>query len=255
MRIAPAKAQYLLRFDDLCPAMDRARWERFLPLISRFALRPILAVVPDNRDPELERGSPNEGFWEEMRALAVAGAVIGLHGCRHLCLAHGRGLIPVHSRTEFAGVSKELQQAWMRDGLAILQARGLHPRVWVAPRHGLDRETLSVLREEGLTVISDGFAQRPFCDGGLTWIPQQLWEPTEKKSGLWTICLHSNSASDEDFCKLQAFLERFSAQFTSVDRVLEEWPIAERSFSDRIFHAGMVLRIRMSQLRRRLRAM
>ena len=84
MRHSPAEAQYLLRFDDLCPTMDQARWARFAALVARFKVQPILAVVPDNRDPELERDSPDEGFWEQMRALEDSGAAIGLHGYRHV---------------------------------------------------------------------------------------------------------------------------------------------------------------------------
>lgn len=54
----PKPAQYLLRFDDLCPTVSRARWERFLPLIEEFGIRPILAVIPDNLDHSLELSPP-----------------------------------------------------------------------------------------------------------------------------------------------------------------------------------------------------
>lgn len=242
-RSRPAGAQYLLRLDDLCPTMGRAKWERYERLIERFGLRPILAVVPDNRDPELERDGADDGFWEKMRRLEAAGATIGLHGYRHLCEAAGRSLIPMHRRTEFAGVARATQQEWIDTGLAMLRDRRLRPRVWVAPRHGFDDTTLEVLREAGIGLISDGFAEQPFRDRGLTWIPQQIWAPVEKGSGLWTICVHPNTASDEDFAALEVFLRENSARFTSVDWVLAEWPIAERSFSDRLFHGWMVFRI------------
>jgi predicted deacetylase len=244
------RAQYLLRFDDLCPAMDRARWERFSHLIARFGIQPILAVVPDNLDPQLQLDLPYAGFWDEMQALDAAGATIGLHGYRHLCAVAGRSLIPLHKRSEFAGASREQQREWIGAGLQILRSKGLHPRIWVAPRHGFDLTTLEVLREQGIGVISDGFATRPFHDRGLIWIPQQLWQPAEKMSGLWTICIHSNSASDEDFFRLQEFLERFGDRFTSVERVLSEWVIVNRSLSDKCFHGQMLLRIGRSQVRR-----
>ena len=245
-------AQYLLRFDDLCPTMDRARWERYLRLIQRFGLRPILAVVPENRDPDLECDSPDAGFWEGMRRLEAAGATIGLHGYQHLCETHGRSLIPLHAQTEFAGAEESTQREWIRNGLAILRAQGLSPRIWVAPRHGFDFSTLRGLRAEGIQTVSDGFAEAPFQAHGAMWIPQQLWEPVEKQSGVWTICLHSNSATEEQVQRLECFLERFPAQFTSVDRVLAEWPFPRRTAADRIFHARLLLRIRVARLRRRL---
>jgi len=246
-------AQYLLRFDDLCPTMDRGCWERFPPLLARFGIRPILAVVPENHDPDLKRGAPHEGFWEEMRALEAGGATIGLHGYRHDCTAAGRSLIPVHAKTEFAGVDRQTQREWIRAGLTILRSQRLRPQMWVAPRHGLDLATLAVLREEGVGVISDGFAARPFREHGLIWIPQQLWGPMEKKSGLWTICLHANAVTDQAVFGLEQFLKRCGPRFTSVDRVLAEWPIGERSLGDRLFHERTVMRIRWSRTIRRWR--
>lgn len=251
MRKTPA--QYLLRFDDLCPAMDRAAWERFLPLIRRFGIKPILAVVPENRDAELERGPADAGFWDEMRGLQAEGATIGLHGYRHLCEATGRSLIPPHRKTEFAGVAEPVQREWIAAGLEILRGHGLEPRIWVAPRHGFDRATLAALRDEAVEIISDGFAARPFREQGAVWIPQQLWGPAQRRSGLWTICVHANSATDQAVGELEDFLGLFGAQFTSVDRVLAEWPIRERSVGDRWFHTRTAWRMWLRRLRRGLR--
>lgn len=236
-------AQYLLRFDDLCPTMDRGRWERFLPLLERFAIRPILAVVPDNRDPELQVAPENPAFWNETRDLQTAGASIALHGYQHLCVAEGRGLVPLHRLTEFSGAPLETQREWVRAGMAILRGHGLEARVWAAPRHGFDWNTVEVLREEGIAVISDGFACRPYRDRGEIWIPLQLWGPVKKRDGLWTICLHAQTASDDAVRGLETFLERFAGQFTCVERVLAEWPIGERSLADRMWQAQALGRI------------
>jgi hypothetical protein len=245
-------AQYLLRFDDLCPTMDRARWERFLPLIERNRLSPILAIVPENRDPDLERDPADPGFWQKIRQMEAAGAAIGLHGYTHRCETVGRSLIPLHRQTEFAGVAEPLQREWIRAGLARLGAEGLHPRIWVAPRHGFDQATLQALLGEGIDVLSDGFAQEPFQQHGVTWIPQQLWAPVAKTSGLWTICLHANSATDAQVRALESFVDRFAEQFTSVERVLTEWPRRTPAMADRLFHQRLVMRIRFARLRRRL---
>ena len=124
----PAPAQYLLRFDDLCPTVSRERWRRFRSLIEEFRLRPILAIVPDNCDPELQVSPPDPAFWEQMRALEAAGATIGLHGYRHLCSSRGRSLLGLDRMSEFAGVAIETQRAWIREGLRILRGHGLNPQ-------------------------------------------------------------------------------------------------------------------------------
>jgi predicted deacetylase len=244
-------AQYLLRFDDLCPTMDRRRWERFVPLLERYGVRPILAVVPENRDPGLCMAPEDAGFWEEMRSWQGRGAAIGLHGYRHLCLSEGGSLVPLHRRTEFAGLSLETQRAWIAAGLRILRSNGLEAGVWVAPRHGSDRHTAEALLQAGIGVISDGLGRRPVRWHGAVWVPQQLWGPAEKADGVWTICLHANTATDAAVGELERFLERFAGQFTTVERLLAEWPVQERTVGDGWDASVALWRLRMRRWRRR----
>jgi predicted deacetylase len=229
-----SRAQYLLRFDDLCPTMARARWARFETLIKEFAIRPILAVVPENRDPDLVFDFADTGFWGRIRAYEAAGATIALHGFRHVSNSRMRGLVPLHRRSEFAGVEAALQRSWIQSGLQILGHHGLHPRLWVAPRHGFDKNTLKALYDQGIRYVSDGFTSRPIERGGLFWIPQQLWEPVEKRSGLWTVCIHSNTAESRTLSCLRTFLEKRSGQFTSFDSVIANWTFLKPRWQDNV---------------------
>ncbi len=242
----PRPARYLLRFDDLCPTMAREQWQRFERVIREFAIRPILAVVPDNRDPELEREDADPAFWDRMREWEQAGAAVALHGFRHLCASAGRSLVPAPLLTEFAGVAEETQRRWIGEGLGILRSRGLAPRLWVAPRHGFDAATLRALKDEGIAALSDGLARVPVMRGGLVWIPQQLWEPVEKTAGLWTICVHANTASREAADELRTFLMRHAAQFTCFDEVMAEYDAGQMGTVERLREAiaTMLLRVR-----------
>jgi len=251
--MVPRPAQYLLRFDDLCPTVARTRWQRFLPLIEEFGIRPILAVVPDNQDDELDQSQPDPEFWTLMRSMEANGATIALHGFRHLCNSKGKSLVPLHAQSEFAGVAEEIQRKWIRDGLDILRVQGLNPRIWVAPRHGFDRATLQALRAEGISLLSDGLARVPFARGGLTWIPQQLWKPVDKSNGLWTICVHTNTAHGSLADQLFIFLGEHAAQFTSVDRVLTEHKPRELGLSERLYEAFALRRVLASRSRKRKR--
>ena len=246
-------AQYLLRIDDLCPGISGERWERFPPLFERYGIKPILAVIPDNQDSRLDLSPPDADFWAQMKDLQAAGATIGLHGFQHLCSVRGKSLLGLHGGSEFAGVDGETQRAWVREGLAILRGHGLNPRLWVAPRHGFDRTTLRVLREEGIGVLSDGFARVPFVRCGMTWIPQQLWAPVNKSKGLWTICMHPNTAGDALLAELEAFLGLYGAQFTSVERVLAEMRPGKLPWSERIYEGIALWRAQWPHRRRRTR--
>jgi predicted deacetylase len=248
----PSPAQYLLRFDDLCPTVSPEKWQRFLPMIEEFGIRPILAVIPDNQDQTLEASPPDPEFWTQMRAMEAAGATIGLHGYTHVCHSRGRSLLALHRRTEFAGVPEDVQRQWIRSGLEILHSRGLNPRIWVAPRHGFDTHTLRALRKEGIGMLSDGFARVPLTRGGLTWIPQQLWTPVDKPKGLWTICVHPNTAHSSQVSQLRDFLRQHAAQFTSVDRLLAEFPPVRLGGMEWLYATLAQWRVQTSYFRKRL---
>jgi predicted deacetylase len=233
--VIPKPAQYLLRFDDLCPTMARERWEQFREVLEEFSIRPILAVIPDNRDPSLERAPYDPAFWGEMRALEAAGAAIAVHGYRHTYFNSGKSLLGIHRHSEFASVGLQMQREWIRRGLAILREHGLNPRLWVAPRHGFDRNTLHALHEEGIDYISDGFARIPFRRHAVTWIPQQLWAPVAKTKGLWTTCIHPMTASAADVDRLRSFLKAHWPQFTLFDRVIGEFDGQNLGIGERLY--------------------
>jgi predicted deacetylase len=247
----PTPARYLVRIDDLCPTVSAERWSQFYRLIEEFKLHPILAIVPENHDSDLAISPPDPVFWDQMRALESAGAAIGLHGYRHLCLSSGRSLHDLQSNSEFAGVARTTQRTWIRVGLHILRSHGLNPRIWVAPRHGFDAYTLEEIRAEGISLLSDGFTRTMFTRGGFTWIPQQLWSPVEKRQGLWTICIHPNTARDEEVDRLRAFLHANVSQFTSVDHILAELPVTTLTLTERAYADIALARAKASRVLRR----
>lgn len=246
-------AQYLLRLDDLCPTVLAEGWQRFQSLIEDFRLKPILAVVPDNRDPELQVSPPDPAFWARLRDLEASGASIALHGFRHLCVHRGRSLVDLHRTTEFAGVPGDTQRAWIAEGLRILRGNGLNPSVWVAPRHGFDAQTIQALLDEGIAFVSDGFARRPFLRGGVTWIPQQLWGPAEKERGVWTICVHPNTAGNAEIEALRNFLAAHAARFTSVDRAVADLQPTTLTLVERIQAECALRRLKLSHSVRSVR--
>jgi predicted deacetylase len=237
-------AQYLIRFDDLCPTMATEPFERYLSIIASHRVRPILAVIPDNQDPAFMLQDANPSFWTRMRALESAGATIALQGYRHQCANRGQSILGLSKDTEFAGVEERLQREWIRSGLNILRGYGLCPRLFVAPRHGFDRTTLRVLAREGLGFLSDGFARRPFTRGEVVWIPQQLETPERQETGLWTIRIHANTASPSLEENLRNFMRDTASQFTTFDRVLIDYDPAKLGWTERVSERMIKRRIR-----------
>ena len=240
----PKPAQYLLRFDDLCPTMSRERWRRFRDVMEEFRIRPILAVIPDNHDPSMELAPYDPSFWSEMRAMEAAGATTAVHGYRHVCSSCGESLLGIHRRSEFAGVDAKTQREWIRKGIAILREHGLNPRLWAAPRHGFDANTLSALHDQGMEYISDGFARISFRRDAVIWIPQQLWSPVPRAKGLWTICIHPCTACASEVDRLRLFLKGHWPQFTSFDRVATEFAERAPGLGERAYERVALWRVR-----------
>jgi predicted deacetylase len=244
----PDPAQYLLRIDDLCPTVHPERWSSIREVIREFGLRPILAVVPDNQDESLAKSRYDARFWEEVRILQREGATIAMHGYRHVCSLRSRSLIPLHRHSEFAGRSLKTQREFIRSGLAVLRNEALEPRLFVAPRHSFDRMTLRALCQEGLPYLSDGLARVPFKRDGVTWIPQQLWSPASRAKGLWTLCIHPNSAGPRRLAELRGFVEKYRDQFTSFNDVIANFSAGKLSLGER-----MNARIALWRIMRRVR--
>ena len=230
-------ARYLLRLDDACAGMDNRRWSRIERLFDELAIRPIVAIVPDNRDPELNHGEPLDDFWARARGWQEKGWTIALHGYQHIM--HPVALttpqyLPFHDRSEFVGLSLAEQAGKIRQGLAVMQHHGVSPSLWVAPAHSFDKVTVeALLRETNIRTVSDGIARNPYFEDGVHWLPQALWSLTKKSGGLWTVCLHPSTMGDAEYDRLEAQLRgAFASRITSVDRlVLHTRP---RSVSDRI---------------------
>ena len=239
-------AQYLVRFDDICPTMNWAIWDRVEPLLDRYGVKPIVAIVPDNRDPKLAVSEARADFWERARSWQTRGWAIGLHGYQHLYSNPSGGIINIHAGGEFAGHSAAEQRAKLAAGMEIFRAQSLVPRVWVAPGHAFDETTVNLLPELGISAVSDGFYWRGVERAGRPWIPQQLWRFRPMPLGLWTVCFHVNSWKDATVQRFDQALARFAASIVTVDEALARGspPV---SLMDRAFASiyGMAVRAKL----------
>lgn len=201
--------RFILRLDDASPTMDRRRWSKLEVLLDRLKIRPLVAVVAENLDQDLQIDAPDPAFWDQVRKWKDKGWTIGMHGYQHrLHFINRKQLIlPFYDCSEFAGLSLEAQSKKICAAWEIFQREDVEPTVWIAPAHCFDRATLHALKAEtSIRIISDGIACDQFLEDGFYWLPQQLWSFSRKSSGLWTICLHPNTMSDSDIDDLSTLL-------------------------------------------------
>jgi predicted deacetylase len=227
------KAQYLLRFDDICPTMNWRIWDAVEGILCDQGIRPILAVVPDNQDDVLRVSAPDERFWERVREWQGRGWTIAMHGWQHRYVTTEGGILKVNRYGEFAGLSRSEQQHKLSRGREIFEREGITSDVFVAPAHTFDAITLQVLAELGFRYISDGYFQVPVVDQfGITWIPQQLWSYRWRPFGVWTICFHVNSWTHEDIAAFEERTLHYRGAISTFSVAVEQSQVRRRNVFD-----------------------
>lgn len=138
------RAKYIIRLDDVCPTMDISKWNKIESLVDKYKIKPIVAVIPDNKDIELKIDK--------------------------------YGIIHINKKSEFTGLSLEEQKFKLKKAIKIFKDKKIIPRIWIAPKHNFDENTLIALKDEcNINFISDGIALKPYYDMNIYWIPQQFW--------------------------------------------------------------------------------
>ena len=213
--------QYLLRFDDICPGMNWSVWGQIESILVERGLKPMLAVVPDNRDPGLQVDAPAEDFWDRVRGWQDRGWTIALHGFQHRYVSRNAGLVARRKKSEFAGLPQQEQRAKLRLGMDIFEREEITAQVWIAPGNTFDATTVALLPEVGIRVISAGYFQFPYVDrAGMTWVPQQMHYFRPAPAGVWTVCYHHSQWEPSRVGKFREEIEEYGANVVSLDEVL-----------------------------------
>jgi predicted deacetylase len=229
-----AASTYLLRFDDICPTMNWTVWDAIEQVLERHRVRPILAVVPDNRDPKLAVEPPVPDFWDRVRTWQARGYTIALHGYQHHYVNRKRGMMGLTPHSEFATLPFEEQMEKLERGLAIFGEHGVRADAWVAPSHSFDRNTLRALDRLGLRTVSDGLWAWPHTDAeGRFWMPQQLWWFAPRPDGVWTVCCHHNEWKPGHLEAFAREMEHYGPLMTDLESVRAAYGTRPLTVQDR----------------------
>lgn len=232
---------YLIRLDDASDRMHIDNWARVERLLDENGIKPLVGVIPLNRDPLMEQFPMDPMFWDKARRWQEKGWRIALHGYEHVYSTQCAGINPVHNKSEFAGHSLEIQREKIRDGLRILKEKGLSPTAFFAPSHTFDKNTLEALRlESDIRVISDTVANEPYCRYGFTFIPQQAGRVRELPFKVTTICLHPNFTTDREFDEIEAFFKAHPGEFLNPNEIMHT--TRKRSLLDRGYEFAYFLK-------------
>lgn len=239
-----------VRLDDITPDMDWERFLKFKALLDHYQVKPLIGVVPDNRDEMLSAEENNrqlaqtnpwiagmlgENKWEAfcayLKQLQQEGWVLAMHGYRHIYSTKKGGLFPLNNFSEFAGLPYEEQKEMLTDGKRILMERGIETAIFMAPAHSYDRNTLRALKELGFEGLTDGFGDAPYLWHGLTFYPIsfRLSKTMKKQRGFSTMVVHTGTLKDEDFEKYERYFKNENVEWISFEEYLHQ-PKTKRSF-------------------------
>jgi len=229
--------KYIIRLDDACPTMDWKRWDSIFNILDKYKIKPIVAVVPNNKDKKLIANKARGNFWEIVKRWEDKGYYIAMHGYNHKYISKKSGLIPMNNQSEFAGVDQKLQRNKIKKAWSIFISNKIKPKIWIAPSHTFDKNTLKILKEETeIEVVSDGIAYYPYNRFGFVWIPQQLWWFSLKKYGIWTICLHPNNMSMKKIYELDNILNSNLEYFVlDLNEVIDNFKNRTVNIKDNLF--------------------
>lgn len=231
--------KYFIRLDDASERMNINNWIRFEKLLDGYNIKPLVGVIPFCQDTMMDSYPFDEDFWSKVQRWEEKGWIIALHGFDHVYITKDGGINPVNNRSEFAGVDISVQKSKIRNGLNIFRSHNIDAKVFFAPSHTFDKNTLKALKDESdIRFISDTVAFNSYKRFGFTFIPQQCGHARKIHFRIVTFCYHPNSMNNSDFESLELFLKNnkiSSYELKETDRKysLLDWLLSKIYFLSR----------------------
>lgn len=227
-------SRYILRLDDAAEKQNYDNWLRMEELLDKYNVQPIVGIIPHCEDLTMDSYAPREDFWNIVGRWKEKGWCIALHGYNHVYGTMCGGMNPINQRSEFAGEPYEIQAEKIKLGIEILNKHGYKPRVFFAPSHTFDKNTIKALRENSsIDIISDTIANDTYYEEGIYFIPLQSGRVRKLPFKLVTFCYHPNTMKEEDFKYLDKFLNKCNSSFISFEEI--RMTKRKRNLLDRIY--------------------
>ncbi|MCT7511880.1 MULTISPECIES: DUF2334 domain-containing protein [Aliarcobacter] len=215
---------YLIRLDDIT---EGTNWEYFKQLeevFDKHNIKPILGVVPDNQDKEIENQEQKikrEVFFNIIRICQKKYYTIAMHGVKHILQETKiKSIVNINNYGELVDCTYDEKLSQLQYGKKILENENIYVNVYMPPAHWIDKDTLEVLRILNIKYITDGLFVYPKKINDVWFIPQQIWRPRNIKiPGIFTICLHINSMNQKNIDDVKAFIIENSSKFISINNI------------------------------------
>ena len=209
----------LIRFDDIAPNMNWEMMDRCQDLLNNFNIRPVLGVIPDNKDNELLNFPKRDNFWQIVKKWDSNGWSIAMHGYNHLYdkETNKKDYFNYGGKSEFYGHSYEEQLLKIRKGLEIFKINGIKVDTFFAPNHTYDENTFKALKNSGIFKIIDGYGLMPYTINNIKFIPQLFYKLYFLPFGIQSTQIHINNWGVKDFKLFENFIKKNNNKIINID--------------------------------------
>ena len=198
----------LIRFDDISDHMNWKLMYKSEEIFDKYNIKPLLGVIPNNKDKEFLSYEKKENFWQKVRDWQSKGWEISMHGLTHVYdkETYKKDFFGYGGRSEFYGHPLEIQIEKISKGLKIFHSEGIKVRSFFAPNHTYDLNTFKALKENKLTKIIDGYGFFPYEEHGIQFIPQLFYKEIMLPFGIQSTQVHLNYMNENNFEKFEIFI-------------------------------------------------
>ena len=214
----------LIRLDDICENMKWNFMEKCENLFDEINIKPVLGVIPNNKDSELLKYPQKKKFWNIVRSWQQKGWTIAMHGNTHSydSETNKKDYFKYGGKSEFFGHPLEEQKKRIKLGLEKFNSEGINIRVFFAPNHTYDKNTFIALKNYCLNEIIDGYGLMPYRELDINFIPQLFYKNIMLPYGIQSTQIHLNYWKKEDFEIFKKFIIKNKNKIITYDQAINK---------------------------------
>jgi predicted deacetylase len=223
--ILKIKSKYtglLIRMDDIAENMNWQYMDRCELLFDKFNLKPLLGVIPENKDPEFLKYPKNSDFWSRVKNWEKKGWEISMHGYTHLYEKQTKknDIFNYGGSSEFFGLDYQNQLNKIKLGLKKFKEKNISIRSFFAPNHTYDLNTLRALKECNIKIVIDGYGLFPYYKFDLLFVPQLFYKEKLLPFGIQSTSMHINYWDIKYLNNFEDFINKNYNKVVDIDYIL-----------------------------------
>ena len=215
----------LIRIDDVCENMNWDLMSKLESLFDNHSIKPVLGVIPNNRDEDFLSFPRNDNFWDQVRKWQDKGWEIVQHGDTHiydrLC-SKKSDYFEYGGGSEFFGHPLNVQEKRIKNGLEKFKREKINIRSFFAPNQTYDENTFIALKNCGICEVIDGYGLMPYTEKNIKFIPQLFEKVVLLPFGIQSTKLHLHIWDENDYKKFENFIKINSKKIITYDQALNK---------------------------------